>query len=94
MHQEQSSSNRMETVVAIGSSDIEGGERKPNEEGPSCSIQVVAGNESICRVCHLSAKESGNSSVELIEIGCECKGELGFAHLQCAEAWFRVKGNR
>ncbi|KAH6773603.1 hypothetical protein C2S52_003500 [Perilla frutescens var. hirtella] len=65
----------------------------------SCSIEVdynhvVVGNQNVCRICHLSAKESGKSTVELMELGCGCKGELGVAHLQCAEAWFRVKGNR
>lgn len=65
----------------------------------SCSIDVdchdfVGENQRLCRICHLSAKESGKSTVELMELGCGCKGELGVAHLHCAEAWFRVKGNR
>ncbi|GFP91695.1 hypothetical protein PHJA_001313500 [Phtheirospermum japonicum] len=29
-----------------------------------------------------------------MELGCGCKGELGVAHSHCAEAWFRVRGNR
>ncbi|KAL1562628.1 E3 ubiquitin-protein ligase MARCHF8-like [Salvia divinorum] len=51
-------------------------------------------NQRVCRICHLNAKESGENSVELIELGCGCKGELGVAHLRCAEAWFRVRGYR
>lgn len=98
MDQEPRNGNQAETAVGIGSCDIEGGNGKPDresgEESSSCSIRVVDGNESVCRVCHLSAKESGNKPAELMEIGCGCKGELGFAHRQCAEAWFRVKGNR
>ncbi|KAL0328913.1 UNVERIFIED_CONTAM: hypothetical protein Scaly_2323900 [Sesamum calycinum] len=48
----------------------------------------------VCRICHLNAKESGKTSLELMELGCGCKGELGIAHSLCAEAWFRVRGNR
>ncbi|KAL1567434.1 E3 ubiquitin-protein ligase MARCHF8-like [Salvia divinorum] len=51
-------------------------------------------NQRVCRICHLNAKESGKNTVELTELGCGCKGELGVAHLHCAEAWFRVRGNR
>ncbi|KAK1426823.1 hypothetical protein QVD17_15503 [Tagetes erecta] len=28
-----------------------------------------------------------------IELGCDCKGDLGAAHKQCAETWFKIKGN-
>ncbi|XP_071687567.1 uncharacterized protein [Rutidosis leptorrhynchoides] len=28
-----------------------------------------------------------------IELGCSCKGDLGTAHKQCAETWFKIKGN-
>ncbi|WOK99317.1 putative E3 ubiquitin ligase SUD1 [Canna indica] len=47
----------------------------------------------VCRICQLSAV-SGEDASEPIPLGCECKGELGFAHRQCAEAWFKVRGNR
>lgn len=85
---DDNSSRNMETVIAI-------------EEACSIEIdcndndnEVVVGNQRVCRVCHLSSKESGMSTAELIELGCGCRGELGDAHSQCAEAWFRVKGNR
>lgn len=66
---------------------------KVERELESCSIDVE--NERICRICHLSAEESGNKGVvDLMELGCGCKGELAVAHLPCAEAWFKVKGNR
>lgn len=55
---------------------------------------AMGDNQRVCRICHLSAKESGKSLLGLIELGCACKGELGVAHLDCAEAWFRVRGNR
>lgn len=58
--------------------------------------------ESICRICHLSSDQSPdrttattvNSTVDLIHLGCGCKDELGIAHGHCAEAWFKLKGNR
>ncbi|KAI9198484.1 hypothetical protein LWI28_016662 [Acer negundo] len=59
--------------------------------------------ERVCRICHLSSEQlsetaSANSvcttTVELIPIGCGCKDELGIAHIHCAEAWFKLKGNR
>ncbi|KAL1560343.1 hypothetical protein AAHA92_10561 [Salvia divinorum] len=93
--QDCDSSRKLETVIAIGGSDLEGRNKSwvvDVERGEPCSCCSV--DERVCRVCHLSAKEIGKSGAELIELGCGCKGELGFAHLQCAEAWFRVKGKR
>jgi hypothetical protein len=29
-----------------------------------------------------------------IELGCSCKEDLAAAHKNCAEAWFKIKGNR
>lgn len=49
--------------------------------------------ESVCRVCHLSSDSRSNSG-DLINIGCSCKEDLGIAHRQCAEAWFKIRGNR
>ena len=54
----------------------------------------------ICRICHFGSDQtpdrvSGKSvSVDLIEIGCKRKNELGLAHFHCAEAWFKLRGNR
>ncbi|EPS64979.1 hypothetical protein M569_09808, partial [Genlisea aurea] len=28
------------------------------------------------------------------ELGCCCKDDLGTAHKQCAEVWFRIKGTQ
>lgn len=58
--------------------------------------------ERICRICHLTSDQSPdrtttstvNSTVDLIHLGCGCKDELGIAHGHCAEAWFKLKGNR
>nr|GEV18492.1 RINGv domain-containing protein [Tanacetum cinerariifolium] len=29
----------------------------------------------------------------VIELGCNCKGDLGAAHKQCAETWFKIRSN-
>ncbi|RYQ82036.1 hypothetical protein Ahy_B10g100611 isoform A [Arachis hypogaea] len=60
--------------------------------------------ERICRICHLASGRSsdatavgtanGATSTDLIQLGCSCKDELGIAHVHCAEAWFKLKGNR
>ena len=57
--------------------------------------------QSICRICHVGSDQtpdrvSGKTVVtlELIQIGCKCKNELALAHFHCAEAWFKLRGNR
>lgn len=55
--------------------------------------------ERVCRICHLASNQAseaktGTSTSELIQLGCDCKDELGIAHGHCAEAWFKLKGNR
>ncbi|KAG1367761.1 hypothetical protein COCNU_14G002290 [Cocos nucifera] len=49
--------------------------------------------EKVCRICHLSP-DPAEDVLELIQLGCGCKGELEIAHRHCAEAWFKLKGNR
>ncbi|KAF9587724.1 hypothetical protein IFM89_004701, partial [Coptis chinensis] len=49
--------------------------------------------EKVCRICHLTSDFPSESS-DLIQLGCGCKGELGIAHRHCAEAWFKLRGNR
>ncbi|KAI3489985.1 hypothetical protein L1887_45900 [Cichorium endivia] len=59
-------------------------------------------NEKQCRICHLNFEDSDGDHAEddegvggggAIELGCNCKGDLGAAHKQCAETWFKIKGN-
>ncbi|KAF6160999.1 hypothetical protein GIB67_007640 [Kingdonia uniflora] len=51
--------------------------------------------EKICRICHLTLLESGNQEFGIpIELGCACKEDLAAAHKHCAEAWFKIKGNK
>ncbi|XVE52578.1 hypothetical protein DITRI_Ditri02bG0132800 [Diplodiscus trichospermus] len=47
-----------------------------------------------CRICHLSLEPTNQESGVPMELGCSCKNDLAAAHKQCAEAWFKIKGNR
>ncbi|GAB4827544.1 hypothetical protein Ancab_034428 [Ancistrocladus abbreviatus] len=47
-----------------------------------------------CRICHLSFDASNPESGIPIELGCSCKDDLAAAHKQCAEAWFKIRGNK
>ncbi|KAL6987699.1 hypothetical protein U1Q18_013448 [Sarracenia purpurea var. burkii] len=47
-----------------------------------------------CRICHLSLESTNPDSGIAIELGCSCKEDLAAAHRSCAEAWFKIKGNR
>ncbi|XP_075477070.1 uncharacterized protein LOC142518219 [Primulina tabacum] len=72
---------------------------KIEDKSSSCVIDVNSRDSSrenyrVCRICHLSSKESGKTLMDLIELGCECKGELEAVHQDCGEAWFGVRGNR
>jgi len=60
-----------------------------------------------CRICHMKLvgggggrsagrdleSGGGGGGLEGIELGCSCKGDLGAAHKQCAETWFKIRGN-
>ncbi|XP_077238843.1 uncharacterized protein LOC143879987 [Tasmannia lanceolata] len=50
--------------------------------------------EKDCRICHLSLESANHESGIPIELGCSCKEDLAAAHKQCAEAWFKIKGNK
>lgn len=51
--------------------------------------------EKNCRICHLSLLESsGPETGTGIVLGCSCKDDLAAAHRQCAETWFKIKGNK
>ncbi|KAI3458614.1 hypothetical protein Pfo_015277 [Paulownia fortunei] len=72
-----------------------------------CSVEIVdletgapetklhlAQTERDCRICHLSMDAANQDSGIPIELGCSCKDDLAAAHKQCAEAWFKIKGNK
>uniref|UniRef100_A0A6M2F5M5 RING-CH-type domain-containing protein n=1 Tax=Populus davidiana TaxID=266767 RepID=A0A6M2F5M5_9ROSI len=46
-----------------------------------------------CRICHLTMDAGNLESGVPFELGCSCKDDLAAAHKQCAEAWFKIKGN-
>lgn len=74
-------------------------EDKPWVVDLKCGETEMSEGEKVCRICHLSSAQSfkGSSTgakMELICLGCGCNGELGVSHLHCAEAWFKLKGNR
>ncbi|XP_074308169.1 uncharacterized protein LOC141643045 isoform X2 [Silene latifolia] len=47
-----------------------------------------------CRICYLSFDGSDLESGLPIELGCSCKEDLAAAHKHCAEAWFKIRGNK
>ncbi|XAR65887.1 hypothetical protein NMG60_11011881 [Bertholletia excelsa] len=51
-------------------------------------------SERNCRICHLSLDAANPESGTPVELGCSCKDDLAAAHKQCAEAWFKIRGNR
>lgn len=76
--------------------------------GSDCSVDIENGvhefrfflerMERDCRICHLSLR-ADEIDVEFglgvaIELGCSCKNDLAAAHQHCAEAWFKIKGNK
>lgn len=73
------------------------------ERGSECSVEVdlvpevkvhLANVERDCRICHLSMDMTNHESGTPIELGCSCKDDLAAAHKQCAEVWFKIKGNK
>lgn len=87
--------------------EIVGVSEKGRESSVSeCSVEVDLGRgvpeikvhlakvERDCRICHLSLDATNHESGIPIELGCSCKADLAAAHKQCAEAWFKIKGNK
>lgn len=64
------------------------------ESGVTETKLHLAKVERDCRICHLSLDPANQESGVPIELGCSCKDDLAAAHKQCAEAWFKIKGNR
>ncbi|CAH9097620.1 unnamed protein product [Cuscuta europaea] len=51
-------------------------------------------SERDCRICHLGLDADNPDSGLPIELGCSCKDDLAVAHKHCAEAWFKIRGNK
>ncbi|KAG2690724.1 hypothetical protein I3843_09G199400 [Carya illinoinensis] len=83
-----------------------GSRRDSLSSASDCSVEVeietgvpevkvhLAKAESDCRICHLGLESNSHESGVPIELGCSCKDDLGAAHKNCAEAWFKIKGNK
>lgn len=98
-----------EDAVSDGSSvtEIVGVSDKRESSVSDCSVEVdlEAGvppqnkvhldkSDRDCRICHLSFDGTNQESGVPIELGCSCKDDLAAAHKHCAEAWFKIKGNK
>ncbi|KAJ1442148.1 Zinc finger, RING-CH-type [Sesbania bispinosa] len=71
-----------------------------------CSVEVdldgavpdvkvhLAKVERDCRIFHLNMDMTNHESGTPIELGCSCNDDLAATHKQCAEAWFKIKGNK
>ncbi|XP_058759966.1 uncharacterized protein LOC131633272 [Vicia villosa] len=62
-----------------------------------CDVDVKVHLDKVerdCRICHLSMDMTNHESGIPIELGCSCKEDLAAAHTHCAEAWFKIKGNK
>ena len=51
------------------------------------------GHGECCRVCYMSV-DLNSISGEATKLGCACKDDLALVHRKCAEAWFKIKGDR
>lgn len=97
-HGSSSVSGSTEEIVERGSSVSESSvEEEVDLEcgGLPAEVKVhLAKVERDCRICHLSLDATNHESGIPIELGCSCKEDLAAAHKQCAEAWFKIKGNK
>ncbi|KAG9157880.1 hypothetical protein Leryth_000058 [Lithospermum erythrorhizon] len=60
-----------------------------------CEIKVVLeGVERDCRICHMGLESTSGENGVAIQLGCSCKDDLAAAHKNCAETWFKIKGNK
>ncbi|XP_047336854.1 uncharacterized protein LOC124940384 [Impatiens glandulifera] len=89
-------------IVVMEPLDIEDGSRSviieiKNEQTAIDDDDDDTIEKTICRICHLGSHDINqsidDSDSQLIQLGCGCKDELGFSHMQCAETWFKQKGN-
>ncbi|KAL2937441.1 putative E3 ubiquitin ligase SUD1 [Bienertia sinuspersici] len=54
-------------------------------------------DEKVCRICQLRSSDhlpAGTGNINLVLLGCACRGELSLSHYHCALVWFQRKGNR
>ncbi|XP_052209301.1 uncharacterized protein LOC127812811 [Diospyros lotus] len=88
--------SEIERVLAGGSSPSLCSSEDVDLESGELETKVHSGKEERdCRICHLNlVGGSGDQESGLpIELGCSCKGDLAAAHKQCADTWFKIRGN-
>ncbi|KAE8717275.1 laccase-8-like [Hibiscus syriacus] len=84
--------------------DVSGSGRVSSASDCSVVVQIQNGANEIkvhlakvekdCRICHLGLESNSHESGGAIELGCSCKDDLAAAHKHCAEAWFKIRGNK
>ncbi|KAL4297782.1 hypothetical protein GQ457_12G008950 [Hibiscus cannabinus] len=84
--------------------DVLGSGRVSSVSDCSVEVQIQSGANEIkvhsakvekdCRICHLGLESNSHESGVAIELGCSCKDDLAAAHKHCAEAWFKIRGNK
>ncbi|KAL6131549.1 hypothetical protein ACLB2K_069924 [Fragaria x ananassa] len=100
--EEEEEKQRRSSCVSGSSEEIVDVSEESTEEevdlecgGVPAEVKVhVARVKRDCRICHLSMDATNHESGIPIELGCSCKEDLAAAHKQCAEAWFKIKGNK
>ncbi|PNY00069.1 hypothetical protein L195_g023343 [Trifolium pratense] len=105
---DQSDEDQIQRSEIVGVSDKQRGSIDSSESVESeCSVEldldgVVVSDVKVhldkverdCRICHLSMDMTNHESGIPMELGCSCKEDLAAAHRHCAEAWFKIKGNK
>ncbi|CAG7874299.1 uncharacterized protein LOC103867153 [Brassica rapa] len=87
------------STTGVGPYEYEGGEsRKVSSVMSSSEMDEDGGDDATappekdCRICHLGVVETSGGGA--MELGCSCKEDLAIAHRQCAETWFKIKGDK
>nr|GEU41721.1 RINGv domain-containing protein [Tanacetum cinerariifolium] len=56
-------------------------------------IWILMVTKLVMVVATVLVSHGDSDSGGVIELGCNCKGDLGAAHKQCAETWFKFRSN-
>lgn len=91
---EEGSPKRCVSEGSLDAEDLERGLSEIAQKRPDKGKPSKAAAERDCRICHLGLQSASPESALAIELGCSCKGDLGAAHRQCAETWFKIRGNK
>uniref|UniRef100_A0ACD5XF80 Uncharacterized protein n=1 Tax=Avena sativa TaxID=4498 RepID=A0ACD5XF80_AVESA len=106
-HTSTSASVRPGAAAAVGEDRdaVEQDRKSCASEGSLDDVDLEAGpaeitkaspdkDEMNCRICHLGLESAAAESGAGIVLGCSCKDDLSCAHKQCAETWFKIRGNK